>query len=73
MEEQKLNLTDEQKKQEGLHDGKIINAHVHQDVCYMIASIKLGTLPDVSEFETQPLGSEIWWWTPHGDAVGNSV
>ncbi len=61
MEEQQLNLTDEQKKNEGLHDGEIINAQsVHQDVCYMIASIKLGTLPDVSEFETQPLRSEIW-------------
>lgn len=61
MEEQQLNLTDEQKKNEGLHDGGIINTQsVHQDVCYMIASIKSGTLPDVSEFETQPLGSEIW-------------
>lgn len=30
------------------------------DVSYMIASVKSDTLPDVSEFETQPLGSEIW-------------
>ena len=61
MEEQQLNLTDEQIKNEGLHDGEIINTQsVHQDVCYMISSIKSGTLPDVSEFETQPSGSEIW-------------
>ena len=57
MEKQQLNLTNN----EGLHDGEIINTQsVHQDVCYMIASIQSGTLPDVSEFETQPLGSEIW-------------
>ena len=30
------------------------------DVSSMIASITPGTLPDVSEFETLPLGSEVW-------------
>ena len=41
MEEQQLNLTDKQKKNEGLHDGEIINAQsVHQDVCYMGSSQK---------------------------------
>lgn len=59
MEEQQLNLTDKQKKNKGLHDGDNARS-VHQDVCYMIASLKSGMLPDVSEFETQPLGSEIW-------------
>lgn len=30
------------------------------DVSSMIASITPSTLPDVSEFETRPLGSEVW-------------
>ena len=30
------------------------------DVSSMIAKITAGTLPDVSEFDTQPLGSEVW-------------
>ena len=61
MEKQLLSLTDEQKKNNGLHDEKVVNPQsVPQDANYMIASIKSDTLPDVSEFETQPLGSEIW-------------
>ena len=30
------------------------------DVLSMIASITPSTLPDVSDFDTRPLGSEIW-------------
>lgn len=30
------------------------------DVSSMIANITPNTLPDVSEFETQPMGGEVW-------------
>ena len=30
------------------------------DVSSMVANITASTLPDVSEFETRPLGGEVW-------------
>lgn len=58
---QSINLLDEQKKRKGFFDaGSISTQNVHADVRYMIARIKSDTLPDVSEFETLPLGAENW-------------